>query len=148
MAITRQEKTIMSDGTGARAEVVVLLADTDGLARISRTGRPLPAREWRHLDGRLVTDAEAGLIDSATAEDMRAVIRLIDAQTELRQAQQRDRERFAALVVPRFGELPPGSVLDDVLAILPPGERAEAEELAATLFPDGYLYPRGGGPEL
>jgi hypothetical protein len=73
----------------ARPEVVTLLADIDFLTRIGERGciptdKPISEfiRESRHDDGRAITEAEAELICSAGPEDLRAVIRLLDAEQD------------------------------------------------------------------
>lgn len=138
----------------ALPEVVTLLADVDFLTKISKIGglpnKPIGEfiRESKHLDGRPISEAEAELIGSATPEDLRAVQRYLDTNAELARDRERDVDRFVAIVEPAFDKLPPDSVMDDALASLPPADRAEALELADRLFPDGYVYPHGGGPRL
>jgi hypothetical protein len=137
-----------------RPEVVILLADVDIADKLFEVGglpdKPIGEfiRESKHRDGRVVTEAEAVLIGSATPEEFEATARLALAEADYAQDLAAANQRFVAILQSAWDRLPEGSTADDALALLPPAERAEAEELAGRLFPDGYLYLGGGGPAV
>jgi hypothetical protein len=105
------------------------------------TDEDLPVQDWRHRDGRLVTDAEADTIRKTPLRDFRAALDLFDAELDMLRRQVEDGRRFAELMRP----YPDTMLVKDILPLLPPEQRAEAEELWDRIAPGGYLILCGDG---
>ncbi|MFJ7242354.1 hypothetical protein ACIQWB_35245 [Streptomyces olivaceus] len=94
----------------------------------------LTARATRPLNA-----DEQALVATATRAELQAAAdqaaRLIDEDTAYIASLNRIRE----LAAPYFAKLPDGATFGDVMAIMPPAERAELDAIAATLPIDGDI---------
>ncbi|MGC9536518.1 hypothetical protein [Streptomyces sp. UG1] len=84
---------------------------------------------WVHKDGRPMTDHERETFGSCTAPELQAVKRLAEAHMDLIGEEVTGLERVAALCAPYFALLPEGSVMGQVLALMPEERRNEVAEL-------------------
>lgn len=125
---------------GARTGRVALLVDVLGS---EHTDTDMPVQDWRHLDGRLVTDAEAEMIQRTPIRDFETAVDLIGAEADMYRQRSDDAQRFLELLRPyRRSDR---TLVEDVLPLLPPEQRAEAEELWDRIAPGGYLHLRNDG---
>lgn len=85
--------------------------------------------DWVHKDGRPMTDHERETLGSCTAPELQAVQRLAEAHMSLARQEVTDLERVTALCAPYFALLPEGSVMGQVLELMPEAERNEVAEL-------------------
>ena len=108
----------------ARPEIVAVLTSLD-LEHSDLVGRRL-----FHLDGRPFTPDETELFFDATAEDLEAAAIVSKAVADQAQARRRDWERLTELCSPHITR---GGRLIDALPLMPPADRAEAEEIMARL---------------
>jgi hypothetical protein len=119
---------------------VTLLVDVLGS---KHTDMDLPVQDWRHLDGRLVTDTEARMIRATPLRDFWTAHHILQAQTDVYRQRAEDGQRFLELLGPYMRS--DQTLVQDVLPLLPPEQRAEAEELWDRIAPGGYLHLRNNG---
>lgn len=84
---------------------------------------------WVHKDGQPMTDHERETFGSCTYDEIQAVQRLAEANMALIGDEVTGLERVTALCAPYFALLPEGSVMEQVLALLPEAERNEVATL-------------------
>lgn len=116
--------------TDINPTVVELLCDVDmstypNLVRES-TGTPL-------------TSDEVHLVGSATVADLRAAQRYMEAATDLHATKAADARRLCELLDEHRGDLTRDTAVGVITDRMPPAARAEFDEIAARLAPDGSL---------
>jgi hypothetical protein len=121
-----------------RAQVVALFADVAPETDDPDDWVRVPIREWKHLDGRTVTEAEAELIGSATVDEVGAAGRFLVAEAEFASSQAADMERLIEIMSPYWASRLDWTV-DEVADLLAPDLRAEFDEIAGRLYPDGMI---------
>jgi hypothetical protein len=110
---------------------VSLLVDVLGSLH---TDTDMPVQDWRHRDGRLITDDEADRIRDTPVGDFNAAVGLIHAETELRLDQAKVQQRLVELMEPNVLTAPEATI-SEILPLLPPADRAETEEILARFRP-------------
>lgn len=119
----------------ARPEIVQVLMD---IRLNPETGK------FTRGDGSPLTAEETDLVGQATRAELDAASALLETMVDLHTTQAQLMRQFSNLVEPYFAKLPEGTLLDEALAIMPAGERAEAERLMDQVAPGGFVI-RGGG---
>lgn len=127
----------MTDATTGR---VALLLD---VFCSEHTDEDLPVQDWRHRDGRLVTDAEADMIRNTPLRDFKTALDLFRAEVDMVGRQVEDGKRLNELLGPDRDS--DEVLVKDVIQRMPPEQRAEAEELWDRIAPGGILILRGDG---
>ena len=114
--------------TEPNPEIVAVLLDVDDL-----TAWP----DIHHRDGTPCTPREVELAGRGTLAELDACADLARAETGMAAQRMTDHDRFSELVFSVHG----WATVGEALGMLPPAERAEAEQIAARLWPDGRIYP-------
>lgn len=114
-----------------RADVVSLLVDLDPFSY----GSPV----LRRLDGRPMTDAERGLINSATGPEHQAAADYFRRVAEHAEEMASAHRRIDEITRPYFDRLDSGATMADVLPLLTEAERAEIDRLHEIATPDGTI---------
>ncbi len=109
---------------------VTLLVDVLGSLH---TDMALPVQDWRHRDGQLVTDAEAETIGKTPVGDFKTAMALLESETDI----YRDRAEISGRLLELLGPYmltAPNAPIVEILPLLPPADRAEAEAIMDRIF--------------
>jgi hypothetical protein len=115
---------------------VTLLVDVLGS---EHTDMEMPVQDWRHVDGRLVSDEEAAMIRATPIRDFYTAHHILCAETDIHRQRAKDAERLRELTRPYSDCISIG----DVFRLMPPAERSEAEELWRRIEPVFSLWKNG-----
>jgi hypothetical protein len=119
----------MTENTSIRPNVVALFLD------LNLGDNP---NTWTHTDGRPITRDELHLAMTATREELEAVLEHSTRSLDYAREQETATKRFLELTAPYFAAHPGASVAD-IRPLMTSEDRAEFDQLAELLAPDGTL---------